>query len=150
MKIRNILEKIKSEGIELKPDYTPFNMVHILYNKFHQRENIHDLLLGGLLNPHENHGFGYLLLNEFIKAIKIENVTLDKNNSVYVKRSRYVNVVNSSRPIDIFVSWKDNIGKKCAIIIENKLHGAIDQPDQIKDYYEGIACIIHKQIKKSS
>ena len=135
MDIQKLFEKLKEEKIDIKADYMPFNMLHLIYQEVTgKQEKVHDILLAGLLNPDENHNFGYLPLNEFLKAVKVENVTLGKENDVEVHIKRYV---KNQRSIDIFISWKEN-NNDCAIIIEDKLHNASDQPDQLKDYYNDI------------
>jgi len=134
--IKLLLDKLKSEGIKIKSNPTPFNMLHIIYQEVERRqEKVHDLLLAGLLDPNENHELEYLPLNEFLKEIKVENITLDKKNAVVVDLKHYV---KNQCSIDIFISWKDNNDKDCAIIIEDKLHGAKDQEAQLERYYNDI------------
>ena len=136
--INDILEKLK--GIDIKADYTPFNMLHILYQEvYRKQEKIHDKFLAGLLNPNENHDFGDLLLKEFLTLIEIENDVIVNITNIQVEMNRMVRDLDSTdRFIDIFISWTDEYNKKCAVIIENKLHDAIDQPDQLNDYYSRI------------
>ena len=133
MDVSCLIEKMK--GITIKADYTPFNMLNVLYQDVSLKEKAHDKLLAGLLNPYENHDYGHILINEFLNAIHVENATLDEKNDVKIQQPRYV----KGRYIDIFISWKDSDGGKFAVIIEDKLtEKASDQPNQLKDYYEGI------------
>jgi len=147
MDISSLFKTLK--GIELRADNTPFNMLHVLYQDIKRKEKAHDKLLAGLLDPNGNHGLGHFPLNIFLNEIGLKNVTLDKENVVKVEQPRPVKVKINGRDrdleIDIFISWKDN-NSKCAIIIEDKLHGADDQTYesengkiyQLQAYYNGI------------
>jgi len=89
--------------------------------------------LAGLLNPKENHGLSSLALLTFLKqfGVNFDNKFID---NVYITTERNIN----GRFIDIFIEWKDDNNKKYAVIIENKLHDAPDQEDQLNAYFEGV------------
>jgi len=144
--IRQILEKLKNVKLE---NLMPFNMLHIAYQDVYGKEVLHSKLLAGLLNPKENHDLGDIPLKTFLKEIEVSYETL---SNVNVEIEKNVN----GRRIDIFISWKDGNNKKRAVIIENKLHDASDQEEQLNDYYKGIkddyeiAKIVYLPFNKSS
>jgi len=144
--IKQILEKLKNVELE---NLMPFNMLHIAYQDVHGKEVLHSKLLAGLLNPKENHNLGEIPLKEFLKKIDVSYETL---SNVNVEVEKNVN----GRRIDIFISWKDENNKKRAVIIENKLHDAPNQDEQLNDYYKGtkddyeIAKIVYLPFNKFS
>ena len=126
-----LLDRLKD--IEIKSNPTPFNMLNIAYQDVNRKENLHSKLLAGLLNPKENHGLGSLCLETFIQQIDV-NFDVKFIDSVCITTEYNIH----GRFIDIFIEWKDDDNKKHAIIIENKLHDASDQKNQLNDYFEGI------------
>lgn len=128
--IKEILEKLKD--IEIKSNPMPFNMLYLAYQNVHGKEVLHSKLLAGLLNPNENHKLGDAPLKCFLHKIDVACGALQE---VSVETEKNVN----GRRIDIFVSWKDedNESKKHAVIIENKLHNAGSQKNQLNAYYDG-------------
>ncbi|MDR0613049.1 MAG: PD-(D/E)XK nuclease family protein [Dysgonamonadaceae bacterium] len=128
--IKEILEKLKD--IEIKSNPMPFNMLYLAYQNVHAKEVLHSKLLAGLLNPNENHKLGDAPLKCFLHKIDVACGALQE---VSVETEKNVN----GRRIDIFVSWKDedNESKKHAVIIENKLHNAGSQKNQLNAYYDG-------------
>jgi hypothetical protein len=127
--LKEILDKLKR--VEIKSNPMPFNMLYIAYQDIYGKEVLHSKLLAGLLDPNENHKFGQIPLKKFLVFINIPYTELSE---VSVETEKNIN----GRRIDIFVSWKDRDKKKHAVIIENKLHNAADQRNQLNDYYEGI------------
>ncbi|MCL2072690.1 MAG: PD-(D/E)XK nuclease family protein [Marinilabiliaceae bacterium] len=89
-------------------------------------------MLAGLLNPDENHGHGSLLIESFLRKIGVY-VVYSKEINLKIETERNAN----GRRIDILVSWLDG-NKKHAVIIENKLNNAPNQPNQLNDYYNAI------------
>jgi len=124
---------VRLKDIEIKSNPTPFNMLNIAYQDVTRKENLHSKLLAGLLNPKENHGLGSLCLETFIQQIDV-NFDVKFIDSVCITTEYNIH----GRFIDIFIEWKDDDNKKHAIIIENKLHDAPDQENQLNDYFEGI------------
>ena len=129
--LKEILNKLK--GIEIKSNPVPFNMLNIAYQDVTAKERLHSKLLAGLLDPKENHALNGLCFETFLKHT---GVTCNNEyiNSVCVTTEYNIN----GRFIDIFIEWNDSNNKKHAIIIENKLHDAPDQTNQLNDYFKGI------------
>ena len=129
--LKSLLDEL--QDIEIKINPAPFNMLSIAYQDITRKERLHSKLLAGLVNPKESHGLNSLCLETFLKHIgaDFENKFI---GSVSITTERNV----GGRFIDIFIEWKDDNNKKYAIIIENKLHDAPDQENQLNDYYKGI------------
>jgi len=119
----------------------PYSILNSLYTKSSQKELEHSKILACFLNPAESHKHRFLFLRQFLKDIDLEeeanNLSNFKNINVYTERSVKVPNKKNPRSIDILITWELE-GETNAIIIENKLNYAIDQPDQLKDYYDGI------------
>lgn len=102
---------------------------------FTSDENGLSAVLAFLLNPEEKHGQGDLLLNAFLKHMKLHSfLAYDR-----VKITTEKTLNQSSRRHDIFI--EAFLGSKLSwtISIENKLHNAVDQKDQVKEYLEDLA-----------
>jgi hypothetical protein len=127
--IKQILETLKD--IEIKSNLMPFNMLYIAYQDVYGKEVLHSKLLAGLLNPNENHKLGDRPLKAFLRKI---DVPFEELSKIKVETEKNV----KGRRIDMLISWKDNNEQQHAVIIENKLHGAGDQLNQLNDYYNGV------------
>lgn len=96
-------------------------------------EDIHNSMLAYLLDPLEKHACKDLFLKKFLEEIKsklskehqelITNMVIEKTN-VYLEYP-----LSSNERVDVFIT--DGIRK---IIIENKINGAKDQPEQLIRY----------------
>lgn len=132
----------------LKNTLTNFNFSEVgtLYNPMEyfvdyvsKKELVHTKILTELLTIDGRHGFG----DKFVKSFFNKFVEEDYSTvtSIYVTSERKVARVltkGGNRSIDIFIEYKDKLGNKSAIIIENKLNDAYYQPLQLEDYYEAI------------
>jgi len=85
------------------------------------RETNHSLLLGELLNPEGGHGQGRLFLESFLERIGIDNPAAG-NWSVTIEAGRVDILLRRSEPASV-------------VIIENKPHDAVDQPNQLYRYW---------------
>ena len=110
----------------------PFSLLEMMYRQVYGKELIQSEMLAGLLRPSENHGHGSELVEHFLRHIGIK-VDLQKDSNLTVETERNAN----GRRIDIFISWC-NGDKKHAVIIENKLHNAKNQPNALIDYHKAI------------
>lgn len=86
----------------------------------------HSWLLWYFINPHANHGCGLFLLRRFLNALNISDVELLVDGNCEVMRERL--------RIDLLIT-RNAADSKYAIIIENKVNGAIDQKEQLQTYY---------------
>lgn len=136
--ILTLLESLPKINLTEKKTYSILNP---FYNRISQKELIHSEILASFLNINENHNHSFLFLEQFLIDIKLvdEAKNLDKfeNIRVYTERKIRVSEKDNFRPIDILITWEYR-NVKNAIIIENKLNYAIDQPNQLNDYYKGI------------
>ncbi|OOF77742.1 hypothetical protein BKG96_07570, partial [Rodentibacter caecimuris] len=86
-----------------------------------------------LLDPKETHGQGDLFLNSFLKFINKHQFLAYEKVNIYLEKP-----TKGNRRHDIFIEgWLDN-KRVWVISIENKLQGAIDQNNQMKDYAEDL------------
>jgi len=122
--------------LKIKVSSMPFNLMSLMYEKIHGKEVIQSTLLAGLLDPNENHKFGDLLIKQFFKYLELDKtLNLKEIKDIVVKTERTVKDDDkNNRRIDILITFKYN-GEDHAIIIENKLHNAKEQKDQLDDYF---------------
>jgi hypothetical protein len=135
--MEEVIEKLKNiETVSLKK---PFSLLEMLYNKVHGKEVAQSEMLAGLLSPDENHRHGFSLIESFLKEKEIGiNVSFSKESYLKVETERSVFPKDKNpRRIDIFISWKES-DEKHAVIIENKLYNAVNQENQLNDYYQSI------------
>lgn len=102
---------------------------------FTSDENGLSAVLAFLLNPEEKHGQGDLLLNAFLKHMKLHSFLGYERVKITTEKT----LNQSSRRHDIFI--EGFLGSKLSwtISIENKLRNAADQKDQVKEYLEDLA-----------
>lgn len=90
-------------------------------------------ILAFLLDPKETHGQGDLFLNSFLKFIgKHQFLAYQKINIYREKITK--ETTKENRRHDIFIEGLLDNKIAWVISIENKLQGAVDQPDQMNDY----------------
>ncbi len=108
---------------------TRFNIFEILDVT---NEKYHTRTLHALLNYNKNKNYFLPKFIDHINTLKNEN-----GNSLNLQLSDFGNacVEQEKNHIDLLIT--DKTSKK-AIIIENKLNGAIDQPRQIPRYYDAV------------
>lgn len=113
-----------------------FNVFRII-SDYYYRENFHGDILGEFLNPVGGHGMKRFFLNHFIDMIrkekpegKIGDYDIDETE---LKREY---VIKGKRRIDFLII---NEKEQRCIIVENKLYDAIDQENQLPDYYNEIS-----------
>jgi hypothetical protein len=94
-----------------------FNIVDCIRTK----ENDHSRILGNILNKNDDGNFSFL--KSYLEFFGIKEKL--KNPIIRIEKGR----------IDISII---DIKSNFAIIIENKIFDAVDQPDQINKYYESI------------
>jgi hypothetical protein len=123
--------------------FNVFKLVSDLY----YRENFHSEVIHEFLNPEGSHKQGNKYLMTFLDML-IEDKTKALSKSDFLHA-----IVTEEDPTDnnrrIDISIKDDVSKK-AIIIENKMYDACDQPHQIPDYYQDltskgyeVVCIVY-------
>lgn len=93
------------------------------------RENFHSDILKSLLDPSEKHEQLNLYLNIFIDLLN----SIGNNTGIKKEDFKNAEVIRERYNIDILIT--DDFTKK-AIIIENKINNAVDQPRQLPKYYE--------------
>jgi len=118
---------------ELDPARLCFNLFHLISDKY-LKETFHSDILAALLDPHGAHGAGHAFLHAFIAWLRAipkgcDLNGLDPQNFTNSKIEREIGWV------DISVLDRDS---KKAIIIENKITGARDQPRQLPRYLDHV------------
>jgi hypothetical protein len=129
--MEHVIEKLKN--IETPTTKKPFSLLEMLYRQVHGKELVQSEMLAGLLRPTENHGHGFDLIESFLWFIDVD-FELQKDSNLKVETERKV---EGRRSIDILISWLDG-NKKHAVIIENKLNNAPNQPNQLNDYHDSL------------
>lgn len=88
-------------------------------------------LLAFLLDPNQLHNQGNLFLNSFLRKLNLEKFEGNYDNiNIWTEYS-----TPDNKRHDIFIIGLKSNEVSWAISIENKLRGAADQPNQLKDYY---------------
>ena len=103
-----------------------FNLFSLISDTY-KRENFHSDILSSLLNPQEKHNEKNRYLELFLKFLN--------NSERQIEISDFQNAVVQREKGKIDISICDKNSKK-AIIIENKINGAIDTNRQIPRYYD--------------
>jgi len=149
-KIQIVRQKLKD--IKIKKDEKPFNALNLMYKEVLRKEELQSKIIGGFLNPNENHGYGDVPLTIFLNMILgKDKFKISQNSKFSVELERPVIPLGMpARRIDILLSWEDENAKKHAIIIENKLNWAPNQSNQLNDYHDcifsekyDIECIVY-------
>lgn len=130
--IKDLLQKVnlRDGGSE---EYL-YSIMPMLYNRISSKELLHSEIIASLLDPSSGHGCNTLFLQKFFKEIELE--TAFDNSAEYEISIEYqINIEVENEPqwirrIDILITWNNY-----AIIVENKLNNAVDQHNQLEDYY---------------
>jgi hypothetical protein len=105
-----------------------FNLFELISDHYY-RETFHSDILNSILDPSAKHQGGNIYLELFLKFIRSLNAKI--NLPDYSKAE----VVKEEDRIDILIKGQvDAKGLKHAIIIENKINNACDQPEQLPTY----------------
>ena len=142
--IRQTLKKIDSLKIQSKAQL-PFSIMPFLYNRINTKELLHSEIIASFLNPTSEHNCGKFFLFNFFDIIGIHKDEYDQESDfkIHIEFG-----IDNMRRIDILITWENKKTKeKKAIIIENKLNDAVDQKDQLKDYYSSISSQKFKVLK---
>ena len=134
--LKDFVERLKKNGFSFENSVTRYNPIEIFLDQVSKKEDAHSDIIAGLLNPQGSHRQGNVFLKEFIEKcnlkIPIEHINW-KSISVTRERRAY-NEEGKRRRIDILVEGKYNNNEHFALIIENKLNGAVYQNNQLEDY----------------
>lgn len=137
--MNEIRELLNKSSLDFKTNENlPFSLIYPFYSKVREKELSHSEVLRCLLDPEENHEHKSEFLKIFFEEIGLkEDFEKLTEVSVYTEFGSKVSKERNSRPIDIFISYKKDI-QQYGIIIENKLNYAVNQSNQINDYFDGI------------
>lgn len=129
-----------AQGLQLmQPLDPPFSIIPMMYESISTKELLHSKILTELLNPQGRHRCGEAFLREFLLQIGVSEPQdlSDARANPEVKTA-------ADRRIDILITW----GVDRAVIIENKLNNACDQPDQLKDYLKDVTEYKRRKVLK--
>ena len=123
------LAKDLSKCVKSKP-YNPFAA-------WKMSENDHTKYLLSILRYHDAHG-NYPVLSDFLLRFtkgkgSMAHYTCPKNVEIEFSHKTSSGEFNKQGFIDGLITF-DGGNKKVGIIIENKIHGAYDQPQQVRNY----------------
>lgn len=137
----DLKDKLKNAGFRFEASTSVYNPMERFADYVSTKEIVHSKIIANLLNPKGEHQLGYGVLVMFLQTIGIgvktrptpfaENPLRD----VLVETESFAPTDDSNGRIDILVTFDYN-GKRYAIIIENKLNDAPDQPRQLARYNE--------------
>ena len=127
---KQLLEKITQFDIQKSEDL-PYSILTYLYNRISSKELLHSEIIESFLNPKSEHQCGSFFLFNFFELIEIDKCHYETETefNIYTEYG-----IENQRRIDTLITWN---GK--AVIIENKLNDAVDQKDQLRDYYLSIS-----------
>jgi hypothetical protein len=130
--MKNLLEKLSIIALKYEKLYEKdqFNIFQIL-RPSHDEVNLHSRFIFELLNPKGTHNLGNKFAKLFIDEVDVKDFDLEGYE-----------VYKEYKQIDVLLR---NVGKKQAIIIENKIY-AEDQYKQIERYYETLLDEGYKEI----
>lgn len=137
----HLKDKLKNAGFKFEASTSVYNPMEKFAYYVSTKEIIHSKIIADLLNPKGEHQLGYGFLVMFLKAIgigvKTKTAPSAENplHDVFVETESFAPTDDSNGRIDILVPFDYN-GKRYAIIIENKLNDAPDQPRQLARYNE--------------
>lgn len=94
------------------------------YNSY--LENFHSDVIAILVNPEERHGHRSQYLDLFLDFLINKSVLINKDDYAQC------DITREQGRIDIWI--KDNTSKK-SIIVENKINNAVDQENQLENYF---------------
>ncbi len=124
--ILKLLKAARSWSSDMQDnEMPPFSIIQAMYNRISSKELLHSEIIAELLRPDGKHGCGDIFLREFMRTIGINPQQQDFSQVEVVSESP----TDEGRRIDILIVWGDK-----AVIVENKLNNAVDQPNQLKDY----------------
>lgn len=124
------LAKDLSKCVKSKP-YNPFTA-------WKMSENDHTKYLLSILRYHDADG-NYPVLADFLSRFtdgkgSMNNYTNPKNVKIEFSHKTSSGKFNAQGFIDGLITFDDDNNEKVGIIIENKIHGACDQENQVRNY----------------
>lgn len=137
----NLKDKLKNAGFKFEASTSVYNPMERFADYVSTKEIVHSKIIADLLNPKGGHQLGYGFLVMFLQTIGISVETKPAPSAenplhdVLVNTESFAPTDDSNGRIDILVTFDYN-GKRYAIIIENKLNDAPDQPRQLARYNE--------------
>ena len=127
--IKNIIATFAQKGVDNK-QYNPFAMLNL-------NENGHTKMLLSFLAYRDING-RYPVLQSFLSSF-----AKGRDKMIHYKRLSNVELQFCTDLIDGLITFEAG-GKKHAVIIENKIFDAPDQPGQVRRYIAGV--VEHKQV----
>ena len=114
---------------QVQRSITDWPFMHFWENPYEPR---HSKLLGYFINPDEAHKCGAFLLGKLLGILKESKRIHSEDHEFPIKNCK---VHVESGHIDLLIERDEGDGKY-ALIIENKINGAKDQPRQLEGYVE--------------
>lgn len=136
----NLKDKLKSAGFKFEASTSLYNSMERFADYVSTKEIVHSKIIADLLNPVGEHQLRDCFLLNFLNQIGSFKVSTTSSphaesplRNVVVDTEFFAPTDVTNGRIDILVRFVfDN--KSYALIIENKLNDACDQPDQLKRY----------------
>lgn len=125
--MENLISKLRRIDIKAANNKVAFGVIPRMYDQTHSKEILNSKIISDFLNPLSNHNCGNFFTLSFLEKIGVQKNLIDPNLT-YEVFTEYQ--IENRRKIDILIVWNEN-----AVIIENKLHNAKDQANQLNDYF---------------
>ena len=124
-RVKSLLKRIQELLLNYDDTEESYGIMPYVYNRVQAKERLHSDLIAHLLRADP------IILQSFLEIIELEK-EVDLSKTEYAVYTEYS--LKSERRIDILITF----GEDKAIIIENKLHNAADQKNQLVDYKASI------------
>jgi hypothetical protein len=125
--MENLIFELKKIDIRAANNIAAFGVIPRMYDQTYSKEILHSKIISDFLNPLSNHNCGNFFILSFLEQIGVQKNIIEPNFT-YEVFTEYQ--IENRRKIDILIVWNEN-----AVIIENKLHNAKDQANQLNDYF---------------
>lgn len=136
----NLKNKLKKDGFKFESSISVYNPMERFAEYVSTKEIVHSKIIADLLNPVGEHQLRDCFLINFLNQIGCFEISTTSSpyaenhlRNVVVDTEFFAPTEVSNGRIDILVRFVFN-NKSYALIIENKLNDACDQPDQLKRY----------------
>lgn len=128
-KLTKLLDEVSQLKLKYRTTEIPYSLMPVIYNKIREKEVLHSDIISSLLEQSIQVDIEHILLTNFLKLIGVKPKIIQVNDLNISKEYS----IDNERRIDILLHDDNN-----AIIVENKLNDAEDQPNQLNDYYSSI------------
>ncbi len=125
--MENLIFELRKIDIKAANKIAAFGVIPRMYDQTYSKEILHSKIISDFLNPLSNHNCGNFFILSFLEKIGVQKNIIEPSFT-YEVFTEYR--IENRRKIDILIVWNEY-----AVIVENKLHNAKDQVNQLNDYF---------------